>query len=284
MIVSRPSLVIFFFFVCCLIGQAQTSAQPNNPAARKFDEFGDVQYSDLIARLDNFAVDLQNEPCAKGFIVAYRSRRDLQGLSNRYAMRSKGYLVNSRGLAKDRIVTVDGGDADCLTQELWIVPSGTAPKPRPDAYPRYFQDSNSARKIDEYGYDERDMRGTRALEYPTETDVLETFAAELRREKHSQGYIIAYAHFTKTRQLLGDENYDVYYGRRIDAPGSARKRLEFEKRLLVRDYGITPSRIHLIDGGYRKWRSIELWIVPRGEHAPIPTPNSFPRKRARRRK
>lgn len=278
---SRLLLAFLSLAFLLAIELVDVRSQTSNQVARKFDEFGDVQYSDLIARLDNFAIDLQNEPSAKGFIVAYRSRRDLQGLSNRYALRSKGYLVNSRGLAKDRVVTVDGGDADCLMQELWVVPAGTAPKPRPDAYPRYFQDSGSTRKIDEYGYDDDETKGRRVLEFPTEIDLLETFAAELRHEKHSQAYIIAYAHYTKTRQLVGDEHYDVYYEKRIDTPGSARKRLEFEKRLLVRNYGIAPSRIHLIDGGYRKWRSLELWIVPRGEHAPIPTPNSFPPKRRR---
>jgi hypothetical protein len=60
--------------------------------------------------------------------------------------------------------------------------------------------------------------------------------------------------------------------------------LRLEKQLLIGVFGILPSRIHLIDGGYRKWRGVELWIVPPGEHPPIPTPNSFPtgRRRARR--
>jgi hypothetical protein len=98
---------------------------------------------------------LNNEPAAKGFIVTYRSRRDLPGLSNRLAIRSKEYLVNTRGLALDRIATVDGGEADCLAQELWIAAPGTAPKPRADAYQRYFPDVDSPRQIDELGYDLR---------------------------------------------------------------------------------------------------------------------------------
>ncbi|HMG73395.1 MAG TPA: hypothetical protein VK582_07835 [Pyrinomonadaceae bacterium] len=54
-----------------------------------------------------------------------------------------------------------------------------------------------------------------------------------------------------------------------------------EKKLLAKVYGIAPERVRLIDGGYRKWRTIELWIVPRGEDAPVPTPNSFPPGRRR---
>ena len=273
--------VLLFLFLSAL---NDASAQTSNQGARKFDELGDIQSSDLKARLDNFAIELQNDPAAKGFIIVYRSRRDLPGLSTRYAFRSKGYLVNSRGLPSERVATVDGGEADCLTQELWIVPPGTAPVPRSDAYPRYFADLDSARKIDEYGYDLREHRRSKAAdEYPTEADFLETFAIQLRSEKSSLGYIIAYAHFTKTRQVVGDDEYDMYYERRVDPPGTARKRLVFEGKLLIKVYRIDPARIRLIDGGYRKWRSLELWIVPRGEHAPVPTSNSFPPKRNQRR-
>src|SRR5204863_8246308 len=95
---SRPALTahraILVFLVLLLIA-GSVWPQPKDTTARKFDEFGDVQYSDLIARLDNFAITLQNEPNTKGFIVVYRSRRDLPGLSNRMAIRSRDYLVNS---------------------------------------------------------------------------------------------------------------------------------------------------------------------------------------------
>src|SRR5258708_39106016 len=98
----------------------------------------------------------------------------------------------------------------------------------------------------------------------------------LRNQKHSLAFIIAYAHFTKRRQLVGDENYDVRYELPMDPAGTALRRVLLEKKLLAKVYGIAPARIHVIDGGYRRWRTVELWIVARGEHAPIPTPNSFP--------
>ena len=283
---SKALLVVLFLSVFWIAeGQTLSFAQTNPQAARKFDEFGDVQTSDLMARLDNFAIQLQNEPTVKGFILVYRSRRDLPGLSNRYAMRSKGYLINSRGLSKERVIAVDGGEADCLTQEFWIVPPGTTPVPRSDAYARNFADLDSARKIDEFSYEVTEASRSRDIyEYPTEADLLETFANELRREKRALAYLVAYAHFSSRRQGVGDDTYEVSYEPRIDPPGTATKRLRFERDLLVKVYGIAPSRIRLIDGGYRKSRSVEFWLVPRGEHAPIPTPNSFPPKRPRSRK
>ena len=268
------SPVLFFLL---LLAPFNALTQTSNQVARKFDEFGDALMTDIKARADNFAVELQNEPAAKGFIIVYHSRRDLPGISNRYAIRVKDYLVNPRGVEKERVVTVDGGEADCLAYEFWIVPPGTAPKPRYDAYQRNYTDPDAARKIDEYGYAVKNKRRRRdSVDYPTRADLLETFATELRREKRSFAYIVAYAHFSRTLLAVADEDYDVYYERRIDPPGTAVNELRLEKNALVKIYGVAPSRIRLIDGGYRKWRGLELWIVPRGEHPPIPTPNSFP--------
>src|SRR5205814_2145609 len=148
-----------------------------------------------------------------------------------------------------------------------------------------YTDPELARKIDEYGFSVKNRRGHKgASEYPTRADLLETFATELRREKRSLAYVIAYAHFSRTPLAVSDEDYDIYYERRIDPPGTVAEELRLDKEVLVKVYGIAPSRIRLIDGGYRKWRALEFWIVPHGEHAPIPTPNSFPPKRARTKK
>jgi hypothetical protein len=139
--------LIFLSLSLMIVSGQSILAQAKGEPARKFDEFGDIQYSDLIARLDNFAIALQGEPNTKGFIVAYRSRRDLPGLSNRTALRSRDYLINSRGVSQERLVTVDGGDAACFTQELWVASPGTTPTPRGDAYSRNFPDFDSARKF-----------------------------------------------------------------------------------------------------------------------------------------
>jgi hypothetical protein len=217
----------------------------------------------------------------KGFIVTYRSRRDLPGISNRLAIRSKEYLINTRGLPEGRIATVDGGEADCLAQEFWIVPPGTTPKPRDDAYQRSFPDLDSPRQIDEFGYDLRLPSKRTAAMYPTDADYLETFANELRRNKTALAYLIGYAHYSKKPQAVSDEDYDVYFEPGIDPPKALQRRLDFEKQTLVRAYGISPNRIRLVNGGYRKWRGLELWIVPRGERPPVPTPNSYPPGRGR---
>ncbi|MEP6706732.1 MAG: hypothetical protein ABJC05_04400 [Pyrinomonadaceae bacterium] len=255
-----PPVILVLLFVYFANGTSLPSfGQAQGQAARKVDEFGDVQLSDLKARLDNLSAQLQNEPSAKGFILVNRSRRDLPGLSYRYAQRSKDYLVNTRGVAKERVIAVDGGEADCLRQQLWIAPAGTAPPVPADAYPRTFVDTDSARKFDElsWGGDEQSSN--------VSADDLEAYAAALRAEPRARAYVIA------------------YNGRSMrDPPGAARKVLTRVQSLLMKEFHFSSARIRLIEGGYREWATLELWILPRGAYPPVPTPNAFPPGRARR--
>lgn len=95
----------------------------------KFDEFPDLARDDEKARLDNFAIQLQNSPGAKGYIIIYAGRKNRPGDAQRRIAREKDYLINTRGLGADRIVTLVGSPREALTVELWIVPPGAAPPP-----------------------------------------------------------------------------------------------------------------------------------------------------------
>jgi hypothetical protein len=270
-------VLLFASFIAVAGGSA--SAQTKNDVARKFDEFGDALITDIKARADNFAIALQNDPAAKGFIIVYRSRRDVPGISYRYAHRIREYLVNSRGIEKDRVVAIDGGEADCLSQEFWIVPPGTTLTPRSDAYQRNFTDIDSAEKFDEFTWGGDDLAAG------VWSGELEAYAIALRAQPRARAYVIAYEGYYVQRSSY-EENGKQRRSSHIDRdpPGTARKVLRQARRLLVREFHFSPARIRLISGGYRKWGSLELWIVPRGEHAPIPTPNSFPPKRVHSRK
>ena len=100
--------------------------------ASKFDEYGNIRFNDEKARLDNYAIQLQNDPNARGAIIAYGGRRGRRGEAQARANRARDYLVNTRGIDAGRIDTIDGGYRDELTVELWVVPAGaTAPTASP---------------------------------------------------------------------------------------------------------------------------------------------------------
>jgi hypothetical protein len=190
----------------------------------------------------------------------------------------EGYLVASRGIEKERVVAVDGGEADSLSQELWIVPPGTAPIPRSDAYQRNFVDTDFVRKFDEFTWGSDDSApGVYA-------EQLEAYATTLRAEPNARAYVIAYSgYYTQRTSWVEDGKRNRSVQTYRDPAGSALMVLRQARRLLLKDFQISPSQIHLVNGGYRKRGGLELWIVPRGEHAPIATPNSFPARRKRRR-
>jgi hypothetical protein len=284
-VVLRISLSILFLILLLTILRANVFSQTNIPRARKFDEFGDIQLSDLKARLDNFAVQLQQEPTTRGFIIVYRTRNDLPGLSHALAIRSRDYLLANRSVTKDRLALVDGGVAMCLTQEFWIVDPGSALKPREDARIGYFHWPDHAWKFYEYHFVPPELYQRFEISGPTwEADRLEAYAGEVRKNRNFVACIIVYAQYDSTPALVDySGNYEPKREVKLDPAGTAPRRLLLERNDLMRTYGLPASRIRLIDGGYRKRRAVELWIVPAGEPLPIPTPNSFPPKRMKTR-
>jgi hypothetical protein len=116
----------------CVAGAG--SAQPvrvfdqNLDFTLRFDEFGDLKCEDEMARLDNFAIQLQSEPQFKGVIIFYggqtfRGRLPKRGEAEARAARLKPYLVERRGIPAARVTVVNGGYRETWQATLWIVPS-----------------------------------------------------------------------------------------------------------------------------------------------------------------
>jgi hypothetical protein len=99
------------------------------PGSGPFDAFGDINCEDEMARLDNFAFSLQNDPQARGAIIFYggktfRGKLPRRGEAAARAARLGHYLVKRRGIPADRLIVIDGGYHKEWQVELWIVPSG----------------------------------------------------------------------------------------------------------------------------------------------------------------
>jgi hypothetical protein len=229
-------------------------AQTSSELARKFDEFGDIEASNLIARLDNLAVQVRNEPGSKAFLIVYRTKRDLPGLSNRYANHMRRYLLDAKALPAERIVIVDGGVASCLGQELWIVRPGGTPKPRDDAYDNAYKPP--AYKFDEHYYQTR-KPGLDEIHYwpyaPEDlTSYLEAFGETLLKDRKLVAYLVAFRDADRDNRRVID------------------RMLRTERDFLIKEFHIEPSRIKTVDGGYRDWTTMELWLAQPG-YRPIIT-------------
>ena len=117
---------------CRQTAQAATgvAALPKIEAPKRFDEFPSVAHDDDKARLDNLAIELQNNPGSIGYVFTYAGRNSRAGEADRMGQRAIEYLTTTRGLSSDRIRFVNGGYRDANTFELWLVPQGAEP-PRP---------------------------------------------------------------------------------------------------------------------------------------------------------
>jgi len=115
--------------------------------AREFDECNNCTFDDQKARLDNLAVELQNDPSTRGYIMAYGGRMSPIGQVEKLMSRARDYLVTQRGIDASRLVVVNGGFREEDSVELWIVPSGaTAPQPTPTVQAGEVNPGNRRRK------------------------------------------------------------------------------------------------------------------------------------------
>ena len=98
--------------------------------AQEFDECNSCSVDDQKARLDNLAVELQNDPSTRAYVLAYGGRMSPLAQVEKLMSRAHDYLITQRGIDASRIVVVNGGFREEDSVELWLVPSGAAP-PRP---------------------------------------------------------------------------------------------------------------------------------------------------------
>ena len=100
--------------------------------AREFDECNNCTFDDQKARLDNLAVELQNDPSTRAYVIAYGGRMSPVGQVEKLMSRAREYLVTQRGIDASRLSMVNGGFREDDSVDLWIVPSGaSAPQPTP---------------------------------------------------------------------------------------------------------------------------------------------------------
>jgi len=93
----------------------------------KVDEFGKLSNDDVKARVQNFYVQLANDPTAQGYIINYGTPAEI-------AARRK-QITNAITFLKldpSRVTFVDGGDTgEGQKTKFWVVPPGAKP-PTPD--------------------------------------------------------------------------------------------------------------------------------------------------------
>ena len=237
---------------------ARAQVEGREPQARKVTDYvNQFTTCNAGAHLDLFAIELQNNPTAKGYVIIYGP----PGPENKYGERgvgaTKNYLVMSRGIEESRIKAVYAGhyqNTQEVLTELWLVPEGAQPPPRS----KYKPDFGFEGKFFEMDLWDGPVVGVSDVEgWSSWIEAGFVGLSEmLRRRKDASVYLVAYH----------DEE---------SAPGAWRRVTERQVGELD-EYGIPAARVKVIFGGYAEKGSLQVWILP--SDAPPPAKQRRERK------
>jgi len=99
---------------------------PPNPLGTIFDR----NKINVHARLDNLAIELSTNKRIRGYIVTYAGKISRRGEAKQMAEEAKRYLIETRMISPDRIVTIDGGYREAAQYDLFAL-SLEMPPPTP---------------------------------------------------------------------------------------------------------------------------------------------------------
>jgi hypothetical protein len=122
-----PAVVLASALAFPITGYA---AMQMKPVAHKIDVYAAPDLSAHTDNLDNWAIELQNDPTSRGYVIAYGGRKSRPGDALKAANNQLDYAVNVRGIDSSRLSAMNGGYRDVPTIELWILRNG-APPPAP---------------------------------------------------------------------------------------------------------------------------------------------------------
>jgi hypothetical protein len=240
--------------------------QTGHAGARVVDSFGDLRPSDLMARLDNFAVELHNSPGARGVVAAYAGKNKFPGWPMRRSRMAVDYLVDDRGVEASRLSVFNGGPRGETALELWLVPPGAELPLKPFDAALLMSGEKSPLLFDRFVVVERGDEIVSAYGLEPEPDAAGNygyFAEVLRRDPSLRGCVIAYTWRRGARSA----------GRRLAARA---------KMTIAESHAVDVARVVAVGGGRREYKTIELWLVPPGAPLPRPTPEPPPASRTRR--
>ncbi|HEY0544870.1 MAG TPA: hypothetical protein VGC91_05665 [Pyrinomonadaceae bacterium] len=313
---AAPVLLCPLLLVCAWPSQAQQNDTPSDdsPAlqsvgcVRAFDEYGDVCFEDEQARLDNFAIELQQNPKEKGYILFYHGVNELPArLTEQRGDRALDYLVNTRGIDAARVSVITGGFREEQTTELWVAPED-APAPQPSGTVAYTKPTGRVYQFDEQYLDisyvepqadaeesgeaESEADATPAPDAaqsePVEEQATNSDAqaeAQAQTEEDAQDsstpdeflYWASERYADAVKQEDGAQACIIYYadGEHIDL-SEIQNIIERGKDILMEKYGLKADCFVTLYGGYRATPTIETWVVPANNSLPAPTPEQRP--------
>ena len=131
----RVLICISMLAIVGIVGRAQTNPLPvPTPIVDPFDHYGNVSWENEMARLDNYAIAIENDPRMIAEIAVFGDKNGCPLNAQRRALRAKNYLVQRRGIDPNRIIWRDLGYLD--EQEVWLEGQVRGAEPYPWWHPQ----------------------------------------------------------------------------------------------------------------------------------------------------
>ena len=195
------------------------------------DEFPTVACDDFLARIENFLIELQNNPDSQGYAVVSGSSEETRRKAG-YELIIKG-AVALRNFDKNRIISVRGKAAKDLQVQFWSVPPG-AKKPdfKETEWDFVFPPQTKAFKF-------RDDNTNDDICPPTPFETI--YAEYLNANPRARGHIVIYAKSLKKYNEL-----------------------KMAAKNLLKDVPTSRLRFfHVRQERSENYANVEYWIVPR---------------------
>lgn len=210
--------------------------------ARKLDEFTQARGCDHSARLDNLGIELQNNPELTGYVIAYGPSGEGSGTADYRLRVTESYLVQLRGIARERVKTINGGaysEKGEAMVEFWVVSPGAPPPP-----PRKFENDAATFKGLYSESETDDLYGQlgEGTGPPIGNSNLAGFAEVLRQQPSARAYVVVFN---------GEESAFRAWQRAADR--------EVEE---LKKYGVSADRVTVIFGGRRETMTLQRWVLP----------------------
>jgi hypothetical protein len=112
---------------CSTSHSCTTSVTEKSVPAKKAGEYVTPDLKANTAILDDFIIQLMNDPTAQGYIIAYGGRTSRPEDAQKAADNATDYTMNKRKMDGAHTLAGVGGYREEPTIELWIAPDGAAP-------------------------------------------------------------------------------------------------------------------------------------------------------------
>jgi len=120
--IKRLGLLLIYLSIVSVIlrADARLNSELLKPVQEPFDRYGEIAWNDEKARLDNFAIQLLQEPDYVGCIFVFNAPSMCSGEAQARAVRAKRYIVERRGVPWNRVMWKEEGYREEAQTIMWI--------------------------------------------------------------------------------------------------------------------------------------------------------------------